>query len=132
MSVEDLLLTVGERYGPGQAGSRRACGGSRRPGGRRQAVEESLDERRVDEGVAGGDVGDRLGQRRAADLLEQVAGGAGHDRGEQGFVVVVRREDEAPGAGAAHLDLTAHVDAAAVGQARVEQRHLRSECRYAA
>ena len=30
----------------------------------------------------------------AADLLEHVAGGAGHDRGEQRLVVVVRREDQ--------------------------------------
>ena len=42
---------------------------------------------------------DGLG-REAADLLEQVARGAGHDRGEQGVVVVVGREDEAAGAGA--------------------------------
>ena len=56
----------------------------------------------------------------AADLLEQVAGGAGHDGGEQGLVVVVGGEDEAVDLGVVRADVAADVDAAAVGQPRVQ------------
>ena len=138
-------------WAPGQGSARPACPGW--PGGRvsrssvavvaaimtvtpvggrvgvgaADALQQPLDEGRVDEGVPGGDVGDGLGQRGAADLLEQVARSAGHDRGEQGVVVVVGGEDEAAGAGAAHLHLAADVDAAPVGQPSVEQGDLRRE-----
>ena len=49
------------------------------------------------------------------DLLEHVAGCAGEDGGEERLVVVVGREDQRIDAGVDRADLTADVDATAVG-----------------
>ena len=59
------------------------------------ALEHPLGDRRVEQRLPGRDPADRVDQVGAADLLEHVAGGAGHDRGEQRLVVLVRGEDQA-------------------------------------
>jgi signal transduction histidine kinase len=56
----------------------------------------------------------------AAHLLEDVTGGAGHDRGVHGLVVGERREHEAGDLLVTRADLAADLDAVAVGQADVE------------
>ena len=60
------------------------------------------------------------------DLLEDVAGGAAHDRLEQRLVVAERREHEALHLGEAGPDLPAHLDAIAVRKPDVEHRHVRA------
>jgi hypothetical protein len=50
--------------------------------------------RRVQQGLPGGDPADGVDQVVTADLLEHVSGGAGHDRGEQGLVILVRGQDQ--------------------------------------
>ncbi len=54
------------------------------------------------------------------DLLEDVAGGTGEDRGEERLVVVVAGEDQRLDVRVDGAHLAAHVDAAAVGQPPVE------------
>ena len=63
----------------------------------------------------------------AGGLLEDVARGAGHDRGEQRLVVVVGREDQGADVRVDGADLAADVDPGAVGKARVEDRDLGAE-----
>ena len=82
---------------------------------------------RVEQRLAGGDPAHRVDQVVAADLLEHVAGGAGHDRGEQRLVVVVRREDQGRDLRVAGPDVAADVDAGAVGQPAVEDRDVRTQ-----
>ena len=60
----------------------------------------------------------------AADLLEDVTGGTGDDGFEQRLVVGVRGEHEALHLGHAAADLTTQLDAVAIGQAHVEDRHI--------
>ena len=76
-----------------------------------------------------GDVADGADQVGARDLLEHVAGGAGHDRGEQRLVVVVRRQDQAPIARVHRADRAAHLDPGAVGQPGVEHRDVGTQRR---
>ena len=60
----------------------------------------------------------------AADLLEDVAGGACHDGGEEGLIVGVRGQHQAGNLGIARPDLPADLDAAPVGQPDVENGHV--------
>ena len=60
-----------------------------------QALEHALGDVRVEQRLTGRDPPDRVDELGALDLLEQVAGGAGHDRVEQRFVVGERSEDHA-------------------------------------
>src|SRR4051794_18517709 len=69
---------------------------------------------------------DAVDQARATDLLQQVARSACHHGGEQGLLVVVGGQDDAADLGVGGADVAAHVDAAAVGQPGVEQRHVRT------
>ena len=71
----------------------------------------------------------RLDDVGAPDLLEQVAGGAGHDRLEQRLVVGERREHEALDLRVLRPDLAAHLDAVAVGQPDVEHRDVGAAAR---
>ena len=81
--VEDPLLLLGEL---------RQLLVHRRPVA--HPVEHLRRHRRVEHRLAGGDPADGVDEVVAPDLLEDVAGGAGHDRGEQRLVVVVRRQDQ--------------------------------------
>ncbi len=72
----------------------------------------------------GRDPADGVDEVGALDLLEQVAGGAGHDRVEEGFVVGERREDEALDGAVERAHLAADLDAVAVGQAHVDDRDV--------
>ena len=92
-----------------------------------QPVEDLLGDGRVQRGLAGGDAPYGLDEVVAAHLLEDVARGAGHDRGEQRLVVVVGRQDERRDLGVAGPDLPADVDARPVGQAAVEDGHVGSQ-----
>ena len=79
---------------------------------------------RVEQALAGGDPAHGVDQLGRADLLEDVSGGAGHDGVEQRLVVGERREDEARRAGMQRADLPAGLDAVAVLEAHVEDRHV--------
>ena len=57
-------------------------------------------------------------------LLEEVAGGAGHDRFEQRLVVSERREHQARELWHLGLQLAADGDAVAIRQPYVEDRHV--------
>ena len=83
--------------------------------------------RGVEGRLSGGHPAHRVHEVVAPHLLEDVAGGAGHDRGEQRVVVVVRREDERLDRGVDGADVAAHVDAGAVGQPAVEDRDMRTQ-----
>ncbi len=84
------------------------------------AVQDAGGDGGVEQGLAGGDAADAVDEVGAVDLFEDVAGGAGHDGGEEGLVVVVGGEDEGFDGGVDGADLAADVDAAAVGEAAVE------------
>src|SRR5262249_22515942 len=81
--------------------------------------------RRVEQAVALTHRTDRPDQVAAPDLLQDVAAGAGHDRGEQGFVVRKRGQHEYLGLGPLRSDLARRLDAAAVGQPDVHHDHVR-------
>ena len=85
-----------------------------------QPLEHALRWPGVEQRLARRHLADRVDEVVAADLLEDVAGGAGHDRVEQGLVVGERRQHQALHLGMRRADLAAHLDAAAVGQAHVE------------
>ncbi len=74
----------------------------------------------VEQGLAGGDGADGADQVGAADLLEDVAGGAGHDGVEEGFVVAEAGEHEAGELGHFGAQVAADADAVAVGEADVQ------------
>src|SRR6266849_1437330 len=91
-----------------------------------QPVEHRAGDARVEQAPTGAHLADRVDELAAADLLEHVAGGAGHDRGEQRLVVRERREHQhlrllEPGA-----DLTRGLDAATVRQPDVHHHHVRA------
>ena len=79
---------------------------------------------RVDERLARRHVPDGPGEVVPPDLLEDVSGGAGEDRVEQGLVVRERREDEDRDVGVRGPDLPAHLDTGAVGEVDVDDRHV--------
>ena len=84
MQLEDLALLLGQRRrAPGPPRGR--CAAARAPAA--VTAGSSSD-------WPGRDPADRVDEVVAADLLEDVARGAGHDRGEQRLVVVVRGEDQ--------------------------------------
>ena len=85
-----------------------------------QPLHDARGRGRVEQRGAGGDRADRVDEVVAADVLEHVARGAGHDRVEERLVVGVRREHQAARVGHLGADVAAHLDAAAVGQAHVE------------
>ena len=104
---------------------RRSCGVSEAEAlvfGRRvaQPLEHPGGRQRVEQRLAGGDAADAVDEVGAADLLEHVARGAGHDRVEQRLVVGERRQHQAAQLGMDGAQLAAHLDAGAVGQADVE------------
>ena len=81
-------------------------------------------DRRVEQRLTGGHPPDGVDEVGAADLLEHVPGGAGHDRGEQRLVVVEGGQDQRGDVGVAGPDLPADVDAGAVRQPAVQHRDL--------
>ena len=92
-------------------------------------VQHPRGERGVDERVAGGHLPHRRDQVVALDLLQDVPGGARHDRGEQRLVVVVRRQDQRLDVRVDRADRTAHLDPGPVREASVEDRHVRTHRR---
>ena len=127
-------LAVGQALGDVGRGSC-APGRSARPargscsGPLRTPVQHPRGDGRVEQRLPGGDLADRVDQVGAPDLLEHVAGRAGHDRGEQRLVVVVRREDQRLDRRVDRPDVAADLDARAVGQPRVEHRHVGAQRR---
>ena len=83
--VENLSLSDVRRARPADRAARDGAAGSAGAAGHGG----------VEQGPAAGDGADGVDEGAAADLLQQVAGGAGHHRGEQGLVVVVGGEDQA-------------------------------------
>ena len=88
------------------------------------ALQHPLGDRRVQQRLSGRDPPHPVDQIGAADLLEHVARGPGHDGGEQRLVVLVRGQDQALDRRVDRADLPADVDAAAVGQPGVEHRDV--------
>ena len=103
---------------------RRSCGVSwaRRSSsadGVPQALQDPAGDHRVEQRLARGDPLHGAQELGAADLLEHVAGGAGHDRLEQRLVVAVGGQHQTVGTDpAAHL--AAHLDPVAVGHPDIE------------
>ena len=89
-----------------------------------QAVQHALGDRRVEQALAGPDGPDGPDQLVAADLLEDVAGRPGHDRGEQGLVVGEGGQHQHLGLGAGGADVAGGLDAAAVLEADVHHHHV--------
>ena len=85
-----------------------------------QPLEHSGGQRRVEERLAAADSADAVDEVGAAHLLQHVAGGARHDRAEQGLVVGEGGQHQAGDLGMRGAELAAHLDAVAVGQAHVE------------
>ena len=112
--VEDPPLLVGE------AGERVRLGRVAEP------LEDLGGERRVEERLAASDAAHAVDEVGAADLLEDVAGGAGHDRAEERLVVGERGEHQAGDLGVLRADLAAHLDPVAVGEADVEDGDVRA------
>src|SRR5205814_363483 len=81
----------------------------------------------IEQGLAVGDPAHGVDEIGAADLLEDVAGGAGHDGGEQGLVVLVGGQDQGGDRRVDGADVTADVDAGAVGQSGVEDGDVRAQ-----
>ena len=89
-----------------------------------QPIEDTARHRGIEERLAPADPADAVHQVRTPDLLEDVAGRAGHDRAEQRLVIRERREHEALDLGVGGPDLPAHLDAVAVGETHVEHGHV--------
>lgn len=85
-----------------------------------EALEHAARQRGIEQRLAGSDALHCIDEIVALDLLQHVAGGAGHDRLEQRLVVGERREDETLDLGVLVADLTADDHAVAVGKAYVE------------
>src|SRR5690606_34073705 len=109
--LEDLALLLGE---PGQLVLLAVADAVEHPGGHR----------RVEQRLAPADPPDGVDQVGALHLLEQVAGGAGHDRRVDRVVVGERRQHDAGDLGVARADVAADLDAVAVGQPHVAHRDV--------
>ena len=88
------------------------------------ALEDPCRDRRVEQALPGGDPANGVDEVGRPDLLQHVAGGAGHDGVEQRFVVGERREDQAGRAGVEGADLPARLDAVALFEPDVEDGHV--------
>ena len=85
-----------------------------------QPVEHLRGQLRVQQRLAGRHAANGVDEVDAADLLQQVARRAGHDRIEERLVIGERREDQALDLRVGRSDLAAHLDPVAVGQLDVE------------
>ena len=79
--------------------------------------------------LSGGDAAHAVDELDAAHLLQHVAGRAGHDRVEQRFVVVERRQHETSQRREHRSEIAADLDPAAVGQADIEHGDVGRRCR---
>jgi hypothetical protein len=79
---------------------------------------------RFEERLSAGHVADRVDEIGASNLLEDIADGPRGDCLSQDLVIGERGEHQAGDAGVPRTDLTAHVDAAAVGQPDIEDRDV--------
>jgi hypothetical protein len=89
-----------------------------------EAVEHALGDGRVEQVLAGPDGPDGPDQLVALDLLEDIAGRPGHDRGEQGLVVGEAGQHQHLGLGAGGADVAGGLDPGAVGEADVHDDHV--------
>src|SRR5664280_562088 len=90
-------------------------------------VQHFLRHRRVQQRLAPADRLEGADEIPAADLLEQIAGGSGDDRGEDRFLVRVAGEDDDPGPRELGADLAAGLDPGAVRQTYVHHDDVRLE-----
>ena len=101
----------------------------------RRGVAEPLDDprrgERIEQRLTLGHTPDPVDERGAVDVLQHVPGRARHDGVEQRLVVVERGEHHAAQLRMVGAQLTAHLDAAAVGQAHVEHGDVGPHRRYA-
>jgi signal transduction histidine kinase len=95
-----------------------------------QALEHLRRDAGVEQRAAAADGADGLHEVVAADLLEDVAGGAREDRVEQRVVVGERRQHQHAQVGHPAAQVAAERDAVAVGQAYVEHRDVGAQRRH--
>ena len=84
-----------------------------------ESVQHGGRDRGVEQALPGSDGTDRADEVARPHLLEDVSGGAGHDRREERLVVRERREHEHFGVGMLRADLARGLDPAPIGQANV-------------
>src|SRR6266511_563497 len=89
-----------------------------------EAVQDGRGDREVEQALAISDGPDGPDQLAGLDLLEDVPGGPGHDRGEQRLVVGEGRQHDDPGRRAAGPDLPGGLDPGAVFQADVHDHDV--------
>ena len=89
-----------------------------------EALEDPFRQRGVEQRLPRPGAADRVEEVEAAHLLEDIAGRPRHDGGDQRLVVGVGREHDARDLREARPDLPTDLDAAAVGQAHVEDGHV--------
>jgi len=90
-----------------------------------EAGQHRLRLRRIHEVQAGAHLSDRAHDLVAAELLQQVPGGARHQRREEGLVVVEGRQHQHPGLGQLAPDLAGRLDAAVIPQADIHDDDIR-------
>src|SRR6266540_4879832 len=84
-----------------------------------EAVQDALGDGRVQQALALAHGPNGPDQFAPLDLLQDIAGGSGHDRGEEGVVVGERGQNQDLDLWAAGLDLSSGLDPAPVGEAHV-------------
>jgi hypothetical protein len=89
-----------------------------------EPVQHAFGDGRVQQALAGPHGPDGPEKVGAADLFEDVAGRAGHDRGEQGLVVGEAGQHQDLGGGAGGADVAGGLDPGAVGEADVHHDHI--------
>jgi hypothetical protein len=89
------------------------------------AVEQLLDERRIEQRLPAGDSPHCVDDVVATNLLQEITRGPGNDCLEQRLVVGERSEDETLGLGVGCAHVATDLDTVAIRQAHVEDRHIR-------
>ena len=89
-----------------------------------EAVQHALGDGRIQQALAGPDGADGPHQLVPLDLFEDIAGRAGHDRGEQGLVVGEGGQHQDLGGGAGGADVAGGLDPGAVLEADVHHHDV--------
>src|SRR5207302_9250408 len=90
-----------------------------------ETVQDRRRDGRVEQALAAADQPDRIHQLATANLLQDVTGGAGHDRREERLVVGEGGQHQDARLGALGPDLTGRLDPAAVREANVHDDDVR-------
>ncbi len=110
--AENLALALGEGAAAALRRARAVVG------------EQCLGQLRLEQHMAGVDRADRAGQCLRVDVLVDVPGGAGPQRGDHGAVLGEAGDDEDPGPAALLLERAQRLDAVDAGHLEVHQDHV--------